>query len=195
MHSGSEKSPSELLSYPQPSKVDTISGGSASPPSQTEEQVSIFALFAESEHIFLKDRVKGTTLSESPILDFNVTLLKPSKRFVSYNPFVRLACVASVPNRVIAGKVGAGANKKKWKGEGEGEGEGRRQAFPSLPSPTPVISFFCLLSCQLSRRTRSETLAAKVIVRPVDNQSKLAWAMGSTSLSNKRSLNLTRLGG
>ena len=193
MHSGSEKSPSELLSYPQSSKVDTISGGSASPPSQTEEQVSIFALFAESEHIFLKDRVKGTTLSESPILDFNVTLLKPSKRFVSYNPFVRLACVASVSNRVIAGKVGAGANKKKWKGEGEGEG--RRQAFPSLPSPTPVISFFCLLSCQLSRRTRAETLAAKVIVRPVDNQSKLAWAMGSTSLSNKRSLNLTRLGG
>ena len=115
--------------------------------------------------------------------------------FFSYNPFVRLACVASVPNRVIAGKVGAGANKKKWKGEGEGEGEGRRQAFPSLPSPTPVISFFCLLSCQLSRRTRSETLAAKVIVRPVDNQSKLAWAVGSTSLSNKRSLNLTRLGG
>ena len=191
MHSGSEKSPSELLSYPQPSKVDTISGGSASPPSQTEEEVSIFALFAESEHIFLKDRVKGATLSESPILDFNVTLLKPSKLF-SYNPFVRLA---SVSNRVIAGKVGAGANKKKWKGEGEGEGEGRRQAFPSLPSPTPVISFFCLLLSQLSRRTRAETLATKVIVRPVDNQSKLAWAMGSTSLSNKRSLNLTRLGG
>ena len=113
--------------------------------------------------------------------------------FFSYNPFVRLACVASVSNRVIAGKVEAGANKKKWKGEGEGEG--RRQAFPSLPSPTLVISFFCLLSCQLSRRTRAETLATKVIVRPVDNQSKLAWAMGSTSLSNKRSLNLTRLGG
>ena len=81
MHSGSEKSPSELLSYPQSSKVDTISGGSASPPSQTEEQVSIFALFAESEHIFLKDKVKGATLSESPIVDFNVTLLKPSKLF------------------------------------------------------------------------------------------------------------------
>ena len=81
MHSESEKSPSELLSYPQSSKVDTISGGSASPPSQTEEQVSIFALFAESEHIFLKDGVKGATRSESPIVDFNITLLKPSKLF------------------------------------------------------------------------------------------------------------------
>ena len=81
MHSGSEKSPSELLSYQQSSKVDTISGGSASPPSQTEEQVSIFALFVESEHILLKDGVKGATRSESPIVDFNVTLLKPSKLF------------------------------------------------------------------------------------------------------------------
>lgn len=81
MHNGSEKSPSELVSYPQSSKVDTISGGSASPPSQTEEQVSMFALFAESEHIFLKDRVKGATLSESPILDCKVSLLKPNERF------------------------------------------------------------------------------------------------------------------
>ena len=81
MHSGSEKSPSELVSYPQSSKVDTISGGSASPTSQREEQVSMFALFAESEHIFLKDRVKGATPSEPHILDCRVSLLKPSERF------------------------------------------------------------------------------------------------------------------
>ena len=194
MHSGSEKSPSELLSYPQPSKVDTISGGSASPPSQTEEQVSMFALFAESEHIFLKDSVKGATLSESPILDFNVTLLKPSKLFVSYNPFVRLACVASVFNRVIAGKLEREQTKKKVEG-GWGRGRGGEKASVTFsPFPLPRHSSF-LLSSQLSRRTRAETLAAKVIVRPVDNQSKLAWAMRSTSLSNKRSLNLTRLGG
>ena len=48
MHSGSEKSPSEPVSYPRSSKVDTISGGSASPPTQREEQVSTFVLFAES---------------------------------------------------------------------------------------------------------------------------------------------------
>ena len=48
MHSGSEKSPSDPVSYPQSSKVDTISGGSASPPTQREEQVSTFVLFAES---------------------------------------------------------------------------------------------------------------------------------------------------
>ena len=34
------------------------------------------------------------------------------------------------------------------------------QAFPSLPSSSPVISFF-LLSSQLSRRTRAETLATQ----------------------------------
>ena len=157
MHSGSEKSPSELVSYPQPSKVDTISGGSASPPNQREEQVSTFALFAESELIFLKDRVKGATLSESPILDFNVTLLKPSKLFVSYNPFVRLACVASVSNRVIAGKLEREQPKKKWKGEGEG----RRQAFPSLPSPSPVISFFFFCS----RPNFLDELARKRLLR------------------------------
>ena len=75
MHSGSEKSPSELVSYPQSSKVDTISGGSASPPNQREEQVSTFAVFAESEHIFLKHRFEGATLSESSILDCKVSLV------------------------------------------------------------------------------------------------------------------------
>ena len=35
------------------------------------------------------------------------------------------------------------------------------QAFPSFPSPSPVIPFFFLLSSQLSRRTRAETLATK----------------------------------
>ena len=34
------------------------------------------------------------------------------------------------------------------------------QAFPSFPSPFPVIPFF-LLSSQLSRRTRAETLATQ----------------------------------
>ena len=33
------------------------------------------------------------------------------------------------------------------------------QAFPSLPSPFLLIPFFFLLSSQLSRRTRTETLA------------------------------------
>ena len=163
MHSGSEKSPSELLSYPQSSKVDTISGGSASPPSQTEEQVSIFALFAESEHIFLRDRVKGTTLSESPILDFNITLLKPSKLFVSYNPFVRLACVASVFNRVIAQKLEREQTKKKVEG-GRGRG-GEKASVAFSPFPLPRHSSF-LLSSQHSRRTRAETLATQAIVRP-----------------------------
>ena len=163
MHSGSEKSPSELLSYPQSSKVDTISGGSASPPSQTEEQVSIFALFAESEHIFLKDRVKGATRSGSPIVDFNVTLLKPSKLFVSYNPFVRLACVASVSNRVIAGKLEREQTKKKVEG-GRGRG-GEKASVTFSPFPLPRHSSF-LLSSQLSRRTRAETLATQAIVRP-----------------------------
>ena len=142
MHSGSEKSPSELLSYPQSSKVVTISGGSASPPSQTEEQVSIFALFAESEHIFLKDRVKGTTLSESPILDFNVTLLKPSKLFVSYNPFVRLACVASVFNRVIARKLEREQPKKVEGGRG---GEKASVSFSSFPHPRHFIFLLALV--------------------------------------------------
>ena len=163
MHSGSEKSPSELLSYPQSSKVDTISGGSASPPSQTEEQVSMFALFAESEHIFLEDRVKGATLSESPILDFNVTLLKPSKLLVSYNPFVRLACVASVFNRVIAQKLEREQTKKKVEG-GRGR-EGEKASVTFSPFPLPRHSSF-LLSSQLSRRTRAETLATQAIVRP-----------------------------
>ena len=161
MHSESEKSPSELLSYPQSSKVDTISGGSASPPSQTEEQVSIFALFAESEHIFLKDRVKGATHSESPIVDFNVTLLKPSKLFVSYNPFVRLACVASVSNRVIARKLEREQTKRKVEG---GRG-GEKASVTFSPFPLPRHSSF-LLSSQLSRRTRAETLATQAIVRP-----------------------------
>ena len=187
MHSGSEKSPSELVSYPQPSKVDTISGGSASPPNQREEQVSTFALFAESELIFLKDRVKGATLSESPILDFNVTLLKPSKLFVSYNPFVRLACVASVSNRVIAGKLEREQPKKKWKGEGEG----RRQAFPSLPSPSPVISFFFfVLVPTFSTNSRGNACYAGYC--SLSRQSKqVGLGKGSTSFSNKRSLNLT----
>ena len=76
MHSESEKSPSELVSYPQSSKVDTISGGSASPSSQREEQVSTFTLFAESvTYIFLKDRFEGATLSETSILDCKVSLV------------------------------------------------------------------------------------------------------------------------
>ena len=57
MNSGSEKSPSELVSYPQSSKVDTISGGSASPPSQREEQVSTFTLFAESVTYIFKGQI------------------------------------------------------------------------------------------------------------------------------------------
>ena len=167
MHSGSEKSPSELLSYPQSSKVDTISGGSASPPSQTEEQVSIFPLFAESEHIFLKDRVKGATRSESPILDFNVTLLKPSKLFVSYNPFVRLACVASVSNRVIAGKLEREQTKKKVEG-GRGRG-GEKASVTFSPFPLPRHSLFCSRSNFLDELARKRLLRKLSFAQPINS--------------------------
>ena len=52
-------------------------------------------------------------------------------------------------------KVRAGAKKKVGRGRGG-------EKFPSLPSPFPVIPFF-LLSSQLSRRTRAETLATQAI--------------------------------
>ena len=54
-----------------------------------------------------------------------------------------IACVASVSNRVIAQKLE------------------RKRKKPSFPSPSPVITF--LLSSQLSRRTRAETLATQAI--------------------------------
>ena len=57
--------------------------------------------------------------------------------FFSYNPFVRLACVASVSNRVIAGKLER-EQKKKWKGKGEG-----KRFLLSLPPP-PSFLFFAL---------------------------------------------------
>ena len=50
-------------------------------------------------------------------------------------------------------KVGAGAIKN-------GRGGGREKRKPSLPSPSPVIPFFLLLS-QRSRRTRAESLATQ----------------------------------
>ena len=61
-----------------------------------------------------------------------------------------LACAASVSNRVIARKLER--EQKKW----NREGEGKRRNFS--PLPLPRHSFF-LLSSQLSRRTRAETLA------------------------------------
>ena len=79
----------------------------------------------------------------------------------------KLACVASVSSRDIARKLER--EQKKWNGEeeGEGEGEGRGmgggcgQAFPSLPSLSPVIPFFFLPSSQRSRQTRAETPATQ----------------------------------
>ena len=59
---------------------------------------------------------------------------------------IHLACVASASSK-------AGAKK-----EVEGGGGG----VPSFPFPSPVLSvFFFLLSSQLSRRTREETLATQ----------------------------------
>ena len=39
---------------------------------------------------------------------------------------------------------------------------------PSLPSPSPVIAFYFLLSSQLSRRTRAETLAIQAKMSGAD---------------------------
>ena len=50
------------------------------------------------------------------------------------------------------------SRSKKKKG---GRGRGRGEEVPSFPSPSPVLSFFFLLSSQLSRRTREETLATQ----------------------------------
>ena len=74
-----------------------------------------------------------------------------------------LACVASVSNRVTARKLEREQKKKKV--EGGGGVEKRKPSFlhsfiPSFPSPSPVLSFF-LLSSQLSRRTREDTLATQ----------------------------------
>ena len=71
--------------------------------------------------------------------------LKPVKLLAT----CKLACVASVSNRVIARKL---EREQKKKVEGGGGGE-------SFPSPSPVIPF--LFSSQLSRRTREETLATQ----------------------------------
>ena len=130
-------------------------------------------------------------------MDCKVTLLKPSKLFVSYNPFVRLACVASVSNRVIARKLEREQTKKK-SGRGKGKGEGKRYLL-SLPPP-PSFLFFALVptfstnsrgnACYASYRSPSLSTRSKR-----DNQNKLAGAKGSTSFSNKRSLNLTPFGG
>ena len=51
-------------------------------------------------------------------------------------------------------KVGAEAIKN-------GRGGGREKRKPSLPSPSPVISFFFLFLSQRSRRTRAESLATQ----------------------------------
>ena len=67
---------------------------------------------------------------------------------------VQVACVAGVSNRVRAG-----AKKEKWNGEGEGR-RGHR-----LLSPSPLPSFLFLLSSQLSRRTRAETVATQANVQ------------------------------
>ena len=58
--------------------------------------------------------------------------LKPVKLLATY----KLACVASVSNRVIARKLEREQKKKRWKGEGEGS--------HSTP-PSPVIPFFVLV--------------------------------------------------
>ena len=72
--------------------------------------------------------------------------LKPVKLLAT----CKLACVASVSNRVIARKLEREQKKKRWKGEGEGS-----------HSPPPPPSFLFLFSSQLSRRTREETLATQ----------------------------------
>ena len=71
---------------------------------------------------------------------------------------VELACVASVSNRVTARKLEREQKTKRWKGEGEGRGG----SF--IPLALPRNSFFFLLSSQLSRRTREETLAMQANV-------------------------------
>ena len=71
---------------------------------------------------------------------------------------VELACVASVSNRVTARKLEREQKKKRWKWEGEG----RRGSFITLLLPRN--SFFFLLSSQLCRRTREETLATQANV-------------------------------
>ena len=68
---------------------------------------------------------------------------------------VRIACVASVSNLVIARKL---ERKQKKKG-------GRGSFFP-LPLPRHSLFFF-LLSSRRSRRTRAETLATQASVRNI----------------------------
>ena len=68
----------------------------------------------------------------------------------------RLACLASVSNRVIARKLERKRKIKRCKREGEG----RRGSF--FPLPLPRHSFFF---CSRSRRTRAETLATQATPR------------------------------
>ena len=53
---------------------------------------------------------------------------------------LKLACVASVSNQVIARKLEREQKKKSGRGKGRGEEEA---LFPSLPSSSSVIPFFC----------------------------------------------------
>ena len=70
---------------------------------------------------------------------------------------ILIACVASVSNRVIARKL----EREQKKVEGGGGGEKRKRLPVSfVPLPLPLHSLF-LLSSQLSRRTRTETLATE----------------------------------
>ena len=68
----------------------------------------------------------------------------------------RLACLASVSNRVIARKLERKRKIKRCKREGEG----RKGSF--FPLPLPRHSFFF---CSRSRRTRAETLATQATPR------------------------------
>ena len=88
-------------------------------------------------------------------------LFQPHPFFEGKALGTRLACVASVSNRVIARKLER-KQKKGWRGRGKGEEEtlarkphdsGKRPLiFHGSPPPSPSLIFFLLLS-QLSRRT------------------------------------------
>ena len=65
-----------------------------------------------------------------------------------------LACVASVSNRVIARKL-----EREQKQTNK-----QTNKQTQSPPPSPSFPFFYLLSCQLSRRTREETLDTQAIM-------------------------------
>ena len=76
-------------------------------------------------------------------------------------------------------KVRAGA-KKKWKGEGEGT---RENAFPSLPSPSPLIPFFFCSSPNFLDKLARKPLLCRLVLRSPSPLLKLLFVKTSVARS------------